>query len=77
MGKKKKDHRARVAKRNLRQEAAAWGDLVEIYEKLKEKYDDPAKALEENPELAQALSPFALRPVALAMQNMKKYGKKD
>ena len=76
MGKKAKAHRAKVAKRNLKHEAEAWDDLVDLYEKLEEKYDNPAKALEENPELAQVLSPFALRPVLLAMRNNKKYGNK-
>ena len=75
MGKKKKEHRAKVARRNLHQEAEAWGDFLDLYDKLEEKYDDPAKALEENPELAQALSPIALRPMILALQNKKKYGK--
>lgn len=75
MGKKAKAHRAKVAKRNLKHENQAWNEFIEIYDKLEEKYNDPAKALEENPDLAQALSPFALRPLLLSVQNKKKYGK--
>lgn len=75
MGKKKKEHRAKVAKRNFNQAADAAVDIAEIYDKLEEKYGDPVKALEENPELAQALSPFAWRFVELAARNKKKYGK--
>ena len=75
MSKKKKEHRARVMRRNLRLEQASINDWDGIEAMLKEKgYKDIDEAIAKEPELAHVLLPFALRVYGMCTVNLKKYG---
>lgn len=75
MGKKDKAHRAKVAKRNLRQEQEAWNDWEKIEGVLKKNgFKSVEEAIEKAPELTPILLPYALRALKTTTTNLKKYG---
>ena len=68
MGKKKKQHKAKVAKRNSQKEFEAWVDFYDLTEAIKAQgYASIEEAVKDKPELLNILMPFAER----AMESSK------
>ena len=77
MGKKEKAHRAKVAKRNLKQEQEARDDWEKIEGVLRKNgFKSVEELIEKAPELAPILLPYALRTLETTIRNIRKYGDK-
>ena len=60
--KKKRDHKAKVAKRRLNKEIEAWWDFYDLTEAIKAQgYSSIEEAVKDKPELIEVLMPFAER----------------